>query len=231
MREVTAQQAFERWARWRVGGVANVSAYSQMSSLTGRLLDGMRSTTCPDCRGEGRMPGHRVGSAMAFIDPCPSCNGLGRIKGDLQAKRSVSRERCEVCYDKDAERSTGEVNGRTCVHCRGRGERIHVELEVNPAAIKGTRYYGANEDPDPVSMLIDRLVVAWAMTDGSAYHAAIYRVVMAEYCCVDVRNSRVLRSGTQEAKADELNLSRRFFVRMLTDAHTRAQEALTKRNL
>lgn len=224
MQGVDARQAFEGWARWRVGGVT--TAFQQMSSLTGRLMDGMRSTTCPDCKGEGRIPGHRVGSQLAWIDPCPTCLGAKRVKGDLHAARSIKSQWCAVCWDEKAERSTGEVNGRTCAPCRGSGWRVRVQLEVNPAGIKGTRYYGVNEDPDPASMCIDRLVATWSRTEG-AYWVAMYRVVMAEYCCIDPRSGRTC-AGTQEAKAAALNMRRQFFSRMLTDAHQRAQEALEK---
>ena len=115
----------ERWARWR-----HVRSYGlgYPRDSTGKLMDGMRSTTCPDCRGEGRIPGHRVGSALAFIDPCPQCHGQGKVAGDFTADESSRTVKCKEC------KGRGEVNGTTCPPCRGdRKAHEHPPLPYQPS--------------------------------------------------------------------------------------------------
>jgi hypothetical protein len=149
----------EHWARWRSNGCHGPAL--NIPSLTGKLMDGMRSTRCPACSGEGRMPGWKIGSELAWIDPCPQCNGWGKIRGDLHVKQRTRTIDCPDCYDKEKDASLGEVQGRTCHRCRGSSERVFVFLQVNPAGISATRYAGANEDDDPISMMIDRNVAGW----------------------------------------------------------------------
>lgn len=215
---IDVRVAFERWARWRVSG-APLTVGSSNATLTGRLLDGLRSTLCPDCKGARRIEGKRVGLNVEWIDPCPRCCGEGRIKGDLRPNEDHTTVACTACvviFD-GKPKSTGEINGRTCHKCCGSGTRVIAQLEVNPAGIRGTRYHGANEDVDPISALLDRTVAAWSQTNLTFW---LYRVVIVEYC----------EWGTQEEKALDMRVSRRWYLKNLATAHQRAQEVLKTPN-
>ena len=172
----TIDDDLERWARWRV-----VRSYGlgYPKDSTGKLMDGMRSTTCPDCRGEGRIPGHRVGSALAFIDPCPQCHGRGKVAGDFTADESSRTVKCKEC------KGRGEVNGTTCPPCRGTGKHTNIRhYRINPAGIKSTRQPGA--DDDPLSHRIDWLVCTVLTEDERT-------VIMHEYCWSRTRQQALKR--------------------------------------
>jgi len=172
----SVDEHLERWARWRHHRT-NGLGYPKDS--TGKLMDGMRNTTCPACRGQGKLPGHRVGSALAWIDPCPQCHGSGKVAGDLEADQSSRTVKCGEC------KGRGEVNGSTCVPCRGKGKITHIHhYRVNPAGIKATKPPGASDDP--TSLRIDWLVCTALTEDERA-------VVMHEYCLSRTRQMALKR--------------------------------------
>jgi hypothetical protein len=179
----------DRWARYYTG-----AGYGSMS-ITGKLMQGMRSTTCP-CRGND--------------ERCPLCEGTGKISGDLEALRQCRTIYCPDC-DKDEDGfPLGEVNGTTCFKCRGSGLRVYVSQKVNPAGIKSTRYVGGKGEGDRVTMLIEDQVRAWKLQHQTRWLA---RVVVKEY----------FFNGTHETKAISLGKSREFFSRTLNEAHARIE--------
>lgn len=207
VRKVDAREALERWARWRIGGARFYGG--SLHSLTGKLLNGLRWVACPSCEGKGKVP---------EFDPCPRCGGECIVKAaGLEADRGVSNTPCTGCLAPDPHtgelKPTGEANGNTCNQCRGSKIRTRTTLRVNPAGINGTRYYGANEDADPVSLLIDRTVSGWALLPLTYW---LHRVVIAEYCL----------SGTQEMKAAKLGHNQPYFSKKLVDAHQRIESLL-----
>lgn len=106
--------------------------------MLGRLLDNLPARTCPDCNGTGQVPGYRVGSALAFVKCQRSGCSHGRIKADLQDDRPGHLVPCPHCI-RD-ERSTGEIDGRTCFHCRGSGTVMTRGVcRINNALIQGTK--------------------------------------------------------------------------------------------
>lgn len=74
------EDVLERWARWRVYRASNDLGYPK-STILGKILDGLPSTTCTLCHGRKQVPGHKVGAQARFIQ-CPQCAGQGRIKAD-----------------------------------------------------------------------------------------------------------------------------------------------------
>lgn len=218
---IDVRDALERWARWRVGGAALVS-YWPDSASGGQYLSGRGSRVCPTCKGDGRMPGHLVGSQEDYISvPCPHCEGAKRVAGDLDVIVRSREIDCVFCARQDPRngtwRSTGELaDGRTCHKCHG-GKRMIFTLKVHPATIKGTRYFGANEDPDPTSALIDRTVAGWLQANATFW---LGRVVLAEYCA----------SGTQESKACRMGVSRGWYCRNLGEAHRLLTDCLNRAN-
>lgn len=187
----------EQWARWRVNDCRTLHGSAPVC-MTGKLLSGMGTGICPSCKGAGRMPCWLAGSKAEFIDPCPTCHGWGRARsGDLQALEHIETNDCAYCKDEHGI-SRGEVNGVTCFKCHGIAKRIDISLHVNPAGIRGTRFNGANEDGDPISMMIDRTVAGWQTRDETIW---FHIVSIIEYAM----------GGTQEHKADA---ARRHYRRM-----------------
>lgn len=230
MRAIDVEYHLERWARWRANGCRRVVTDPVVGvaipSLTGKIIQGMGTGVCPSCKGEGRMPGWKIKSELAFIDPCPQCNGWGRVaSGDLG---SHYRSRTIPCYDcgghyKDRQlvRGKGEINGRTCIKCKSAGVREWTFEQVNPASIRTTIYAGANEDSDPISMMIDRTVAGWKTRDETVW---FHIVTVIEYAI----------GGTQEYKAEAaqrhyrratnyrgtMKISRSWYAKNLAMAHT-----------
>jgi hypothetical protein len=120
----------ENWAHWRWRRASPDIGWFG-GTLFGKLLSGLPSRTCPDCRGSGQIPGSLIGSALALIK-CPRCSH-GRVKVNFIASRYRQQIICPHC-------KRGEVSGRTCHHCRGSGILIKLaENKINPALIAGTR--------------------------------------------------------------------------------------------
>jgi len=163
------REQLERWARWRHfrhGGYGK--------TMTEKFLEGMPGTRCPACGGHGK---------RGRLD-CEPCGGSGRVQLAAKAARPITLL-CPHCQ-------RGEVEGRTCIHCRGSGVRTIIENKVNPAHIRST--YLAPDDP--VSQRIDRLVCELRRRDVLLGY---YFVVWAEYCDS--------RGGTQAIKAQRLLLT------------------------
>lgn len=190
----TIREQIEYWARWRFsrqsGGVGK--------SMLQRVLEGMPGTHCPTCGGRGRAPGalvQRNGPRVA----CPTCSGSGRVKLDANDRRVMVKP-CPACKADGLPR--GEVNGRTCFRCRGRGLLVVVLDKVNPAFIRN-----AYHDPDnPTLQRIDRLVCELDLrADTRKYHVVLWE----EYCG---------RAGNQETKAARLGLGHGVYRKRLQRA-------------
>ena len=200
MSAIDVRHYLERWVRWAFGA----RMYSR--STIGRLMDGLRSTTCATCRGRKRVEGWKVGSTAPWVDPCPACFGEGHFRADLGVERYVRTVDCPLCLDTTTGRPVGEVNGRTCFRCHGAKRYTIVREKCNPAGIRATRHSGANEDDDPISMRIDRLMAGWRTRDETVW---LYEITMMEYT----------ENGTQEAKARSMRISTSFYEKKLREAH------------
>ena len=171
----------EGWSRYR----RNRSNGGYGKTILQRVLEGMPGTGCPTCAGKGRAPGALIGSKSTFI-PCPTCGGSGRVKLDA-TDHQVRTRHCPHCRVKG--RSHGEINGRTCIHCRGTGVLVHETDKVNPAFITSTY-----REPDhPTYQRIDRLVCELKQRHELQGY---WFVIDAEYCDH--------RGGTQAIKAQRL---------------------------
>jgi hypothetical protein len=79
-----ADALLQRWSRWRIGD--RIAVRRQLGygvSVLAKVLDGMPTTTCPECRGAKKralpvMAGDRL--RIESVD-CPACSGLGWIPG------------------------------------------------------------------------------------------------------------------------------------------------------
>lgn len=248
--EIDVRHYLEQWARWPTVLRSSSSGYN--GTVIGRLVSGKRMRVCTLCEGERRIPGKRVGVKHPII-VCPRCNGEGNEAATLDTDGRQRLVRCEVCKpaEGDSTARPGEINGRTCVPCRGSGwRRLLVEAcdcqggkaadgsvcgrckgstiapvkehLVHPATISGTRYYGANTDPDPVSALLDRTIAGWAQSNLTYWLNA---VVLMEYRCEYL--GRAVGVGlTQGDKAEVMRVSDRWYRRNLTEAHRRVETLL-----
>lgn len=168
------REQLERWARWRhyrYGGYGK--------TLTEKLIEGMPGTRCPSCSGSGKRA----------KQVCGTCYGAGHVHMLPETDR-VRVTACTHCLVKG--KSLGEINGRTCVVCRGSGVRTTVENKVNPAHIRSTY----QSPDDPVSQRIDRLVCEMRQREVLLGY---FFVVWAEYCDA--------RGGTQASRAQRLLLT------------------------
>lgn len=222
-KEIDVRHYLEQWARWPT--VLRGSSGGIGGTVIGRLVSGKRMRVCTLCHGEKRVAGKLVGVKHPVI-VCPRCNGEGYEPATLKSDKHPKLMPCEYCrvFDEQSKRyrSTGELpNGRPCHKCQG-GKRTIIELYVHPATISGTRYYGANTDPDPVSALLDRTIAGWAQTNLTYW---LHAVVMMEY-----RNQylgRLVAGGmTQGDKAEAMHVSRPWYTRNLSEAHRRIETLL-----
>lgn len=244
-KEIDVRHYLEQWARWPT--VLRGSSGGIGGTVIGRLVSGKRLRVCTLCHGEKRIPGKLVGVKHPVI-VCPQCNAEGYEPATLDTESRQNLVRCEVCKHSGR---PGEINGRTCLPCRGSGWRRRLveacecqggknadgsvcrrcngtmvapvkERLVHPATISGTRYYGANTDPDPVSALLDRTIAGWAQTNLTHW---LHAVVMMEY-----RNEylgRPVAGGmTQADKAEAMHVSRPWYTRNLSEAHRRIETLL-----
>jgi hypothetical protein len=190
------RELMERWARWRhfrYGGYGK--------TLTDKFIEGMPGTNCKACGGAGRMPVGRHGNAQQFII-CEECGGTGRVK--LDDKATISRVLpCPAeCGPRDDRRDEkyGEINGKTCIRCRGAGTVTISHVKVNPAFIRSTYI----EPCDPVGERIDRLVCELRQRPKTQSY---YLVIWYEYCDA--------RGGTHETKARRIFLTCSAFEKRL----------------
>lgn len=168
------REQLERWARWRhyrYGGYGK--------TLTEKFIEGMPGTHCPTCGGKGKR-GKQT---------CGTCYGAGSVDL-LPGTDRVRNTPCLHCQVKG--KSLGEINGRTCVVCRGSGVRTVVENKVNPAHIRSTY----QSPDDPISQRIDRLVCELRQREVLLGY---FFVVWAEYCDA--------RGGTEASRAQRLLLT------------------------
>lgn len=177
----------DRWSRYRrtqrLGGFGK--------TILQRMMEGVPGTGCPTCGTKGRVPGSLVGSSDPFVK-CPTCGGAGRVPLDANDYQEHIRD-CPHCYvrrpGEKKGRSMGEVNGRTCIPCRGTGKLTHETDKVNPAFITSTYV-----EPDhPTYQRIDRLVCEFRRRPELLGY---WFVIDAEYCDH--------RGGTQAIKAERL---------------------------
>ncbi len=181
----------EHWS-WRCRGFG----YGGGISPTGRLMHGMTT----NCRCAGRDP------------QCYLCDGTGRVSGDLRSDRRAIRMDCDRCLARDPRtgkvRPTGEIGGRTCAKCRGRGRRLILFESVNPASIPSTKFTGGKGVDDRIYHVVEDVVRGWKEHDETVW---LNKVTVREY----------LFNGTQEMKAMRLRISPRFYGKQLHEAHWR----------
>lgn len=207
-------EAMWQWVAYRSSGDygAISGIYGTGSNLLGRLQNGKRFQVCKRCNGDGRIPvpGYKVRQR------CPVCKGARYFFEDLAPIDEAKPVACKTCevIEYGVARSTGEVNGATCISCRGSGERIETKRTVHPALIPGTRRY-SRATIDMRSALINQLVFSWEANDATFWW---HHVVLSKYRPADQR--------TDEAKAAEMGLSKSFFSKCLKRAHLAVQERL-----
>ena len=210
-------EAMERWVRWRHDAAyygTSGRPVGASGNLLGRLqAGGKRRATCPQCKGDKRIPMPGTSRTRA----CPKCEAVGVVFEDLEVSERIRTVPCAVCYDADAKRGMGEVNGRTCHKCGGSGEVIDAERYVHPVLIPGTRIYGRHA-PDRISALINRTVFRWGEHDATLWW---HHVVIAEYE-PEPSEARL----TQEQRALRMGISPRFFRKCMRDAHLAIQGLL-----
>lgn len=228
-KEIDVRHYLEQWARWPT--VLRGSSGGIGGTVIGRLMSGKRMRVCSLCHGEKRIQGKLVGVKHPVI-VCPRCNAEGLEPATLKSDRRPRVTPCEHCrtYDEQSKRyrSTGELpDGRVCHMCQG-GKRTIIDLHVHPATISGTRYFGANTDPDPVSALLDRTIAGWQHANPTYWP---YAVVMMEYRNEYKYLNRVIVAPgwmTQSDKAEVMGVSDRWYRLKLNDAETRLETLLYK---
>jgi hypothetical protein len=201
-----------RWAGWCLG-----ARYSGGEvSITGRLIDGLKSNVCPGWLDD-------VAAGRAHDPHCPQCGGRGRLRLALRSRPRLRRIACSIC---DAH---GIFFGDWCYRCQGTREITITELQVNPATIPGTRHVGGDLPNDAASAAIDEMVTGWRAHDETVW---CHRVVVAEYLWhgyveMKLRRLRV----TQKTKADRMKVSLSFYEKRLREGHRRVESLLREKNL
>lgn len=206
-----AGQTLEKWATWRVAG----GFYTGGSGLTitGKMIHGMPGTNCPTCGAKGRVPGAKYDLPDPFVT-CPTCAGQGRVPM-VPENISTRRTDCPNCYDKQAERSLGEVKGVTCITCRGSGVKITHSFKANPALIRLPKKSGSRAIQR--SIICERLDMVIAGFKINIRLFDLYRITVEEYTT----------DGTQLEKAGRMGgLSYRTYKRKLTEVKSRVAVSL-----
>lgn len=204
----------EQWARWSAAREGDTSLGWPRVTILGNLMRDMPTTQCPTCDGHGRVPGSRVGSALAFLT-CPICSGGGKIDADPHVRGGETTP-CTHCKNPRTGKPMGEKNGQTCIHCRGSGymptpanfEGRTPASAVNPAFLRATKQGGYIED-DPISQRIDWLICT-AITEDERV------IVMHEY-----RWSR-----TRQKALARLKVGSQYFAETLADALRKIEQNL-----
>lgn len=199
-------EVLEDWARWRAGGARS---RNNNTTVLARMMSGLPSTRCPECKGEGMVPRERPDGSRRYVI-CPECEGSCRIR--LKPTKSNPERACPACQTSDGagrKISTGEIDGRTCHKCHGsarvRGESIH--HKVNPALIPSTKH-GSNPTEDALFIRVESAICALP-----ELHQL---VIFQEYC----------RIGRQEDKCDRIGIGRHKYLATLAEAHARLTNVL-----
>ena len=251
-REIDVRYYLEQWARWPtvlrgssggIGGTVIGRLMSGKRMMVCSLCKGKKKiagaligspypvVVCTRCDGAGYEPTTLdTESRMQMVD-CDVCRVYDdrskryRSTGELPDGRTCHkchggrrRLMLEAC---DCNQGT-TADGAMCSRCNGSRVAPVREDLVHPATISGTRYYGANTDPDPVSAMLDRTIATWAKSNLTYWLNA---VVMMEYRSEYL--GRVVAGGmTQGEKAEAMHVSRPWYTRNLSEAHVRVEALL-----
>lgn len=184
---IAVTEMMNRWARWRL---SYKKAYG--TTVLERLLNGMPGTNCPMCHGRKSLADHPV---------CPTCSGTGRIKAKPKMER-ISNVACKKCR-KDG-KSTGQIDGRTCLACKGSGRIFRMKVEINPAFIHSPYVQKTDGVSERIELIMYRLG-RQPRTQG------YYHVLAQEYT----------RLGTPEVKAERMHMTHDYYRKVLQRAHER----------
>jgi hypothetical protein len=197
-------EIMEQWAKWLSGPSGQTMGYG--TNVLERLIRGMPSTRCRTCDGEGEALRDRPNGSRGY-DLCPDCQGSGRI--NLKPTTAKTGRACQHCRVKvgDGWESKGEIEGRTCIHCRGSGrimgESIH--HKANPATIPSTAHY---QRDDSLMYQVDRIICA--LPD-------LHKLVAwQEY----------LRIGRQHDKCLRVGIGREKYLSVLAEVHAAVEEGI-----
>ena len=204
----------EKWARWRIYKAGNDIGWPKRDSI-GRALTGVPGTGCPTCIQKGRVDGKIIGVNLPFVI-CPTCGGDGRVLMKEKAVREITRE-CRSCEGE------GEINGKTCIECRGIGETVKVHYKANPAYIHSTRGRDSYDD-DPISQTIDYIVcIDLTELERSVLFLAFGSNGTQYDQAKKVRYTIKRKRGKDETKK---GISRQHFGRMLNIAIDKIEQVL-----
>lgn len=180
------RKLLERWARWRAYRAGSDLGFPKADSI-GRAMSSMPSTKCTTCDGKGKVSGGKIGAAVQSII-CPTCGGKGKVT--LTARDIIIRiKNCPDCNTGKPTDRPGEVNGKTCIRCRGAGKIRTIRAKANPAFIPSTRPRSEYGD-DPLSQKIDFLICTKLTEDQRT-------ILVWEYT----------RNGTQAEKSEKLKIT------------------------
>ncbi len=195
-------EIMEQWAKWLSGPSGQTMGYG--TNVLERLIRGMPSTRCRTCDGEGMALRERSNGSRGY-DLCPDCLGSGRI--NLKPTHAKTGRACPHCKDESGE-SKGEIDGRTCCHCRGSGriagESVH--HKANPATIPGTAHF---QRDDSLMYRVDRIVCG--LPD-------LHKLVAwQEY----------LRIGRQQDKYQRIGVGPKKYLSVLAEVHDAVEEGIS----
>lgn len=192
-------EVMEGWGQWlrTPGGIE----LGYGGNVIARLISGMPSTRCPTCGGEGWAYKELPDKSRKRVI-CWTCEGACRV--NLKPAVSKTSRACQHCKN-------GEIDGRTCHHCRGSGRIIGNSSahKVNPAAIPSTR----GPKDDSLYLRVDRVV---------CHLPHLHQVVAwQEY----------IANGRQEDKCRRVGVGRKAYLSTLADIHAQVEEEIFNRHL
>lgn len=209
MRADNIEEIMKNWGKWvRSDRKDYKRALNVPTPWIGRAQRFTRSVNCPTCRGKGLVV-VEVNKKMQRVT-CRRCAGACSIV--LNPLLASQKRKCTHCVTPSGS-SSGEINGRTCIHCRGSGvvARTTQSTLIVPAFIRAE---GERADKDDISWRVDRVVCALPEIESAA--------VREEYCWTGRKQDKRLRVSA----AHGITLTEEQYDNLLGRALTTISEAI-----
>jgi len=154
MRNETIVDIMRQWADWRRVYLHEELGYGP--TVTGRMIDGMRSTTCPRCQGDGTVVIPRNNRHERVV--CPTCEGACRVSAK-SSESQINPAFIRATHVEDCDPQSERVDALVC------------RLTVSQRAVIMQEYCRDGRREDKAGRLGYR--PAWFETELEAAHTEI----------------------------------------------------------